>query len=66
MMSGEAIKRAISTFFRAELNRFRRWFETSEARRFDKRIEQDVEAGKLDRTADEALAEHGAGRTREL
>jgi hypothetical protein len=40
--------------------------ETSDAQRFDERIERDAKAGKLDRMADEALAEHRAGRTREL
>jgi len=41
-------------------------FETFDAQRFDERIERDAKAGKLDRMADEALAEHRAGRTREL
>ena len=50
----------------ADLDRFRAWFETLDAQRFDERIERDARAGKLDRMADEALADHRAGRTREL
>ena len=66
MISLECIKRAISELSFTELDRFREWFETFDAQRFDERIEQDAQAGKLDRIADEALAEHRTGRTREL
>jgi hypothetical protein len=66
MMSLEDIERAISELSFPELDRFRAWFETFDAQCFDERIEQDAQAGKLDRIADEALAEHRAGRTREL
>jgi len=66
MTTVEDIERAISQLAPAELDRFRAWFETFDAQRFDERIEREVRAGKLDRMADEALAEHRAGRTREL
>jgi len=66
MMTIEDIERAISQLPPAELDRFRVWFEMFDAQRFDERIERDAKAGKLDRMADEALAEHRAGRTREL
>jgi hypothetical protein len=66
MMTVEDIERAISQLSSAELDRFRVWFEAFDAQRFDERIERDAKAGKLDRMADEALAEHHAGRTREL
>jgi hypothetical protein len=66
MMSLEGIKRAISELSFTELDEFREWFETFDAQCFDERIEQDAQAGKLDRIADEALAEHRTGRTREL
>ena len=49
-----------------ELAKFRVWFEAFEAERFDRKIERDAKAGKLDRPADEALAEFRAGRAREL
>jgi len=66
MTTVEEIERAILQLPAAELDKFRVWFETFDARRFDERIERDARAGKLDRMADEALAEHRAGRTREL
>jgi hypothetical protein len=62
----EDIERAISQLPSAELDRFRVWFEAFDAQRFDERIERDDRAGKLDRMADEALAEHRRGRAREL
>jgi hypothetical protein len=66
MTSVEDIERAVSQLPPAELERFRMWFETFDAQRFDERIERGAKAGRLDRMADEALAEHRAGRTREL
>jgi hypothetical protein len=66
MTTVEDIERAILQLPPAELDRFRQWFETLDAQRFDERIERDARAGKLDRMADEALADHRAGRTREL
>ena len=66
MMSVEDIERAISELSSTELDRFCVWFETFDAQRFNERIEQNAQTGKLDRIADEALAEHRAGRTREL
>jgi hypothetical protein len=49
-----------------ELARFRAWFEAFDAQQFDAVIERDARAGKLDAHADEALAAHRAGRSREL
>jgi hypothetical protein len=46
--------------------RFRAWFETFDAEQFDAAIERDARAGKLDVLADEALAAHRAGRSRDL
>ena len=49
-----------------ELARFRAWFEAFDAQQFDAAIGRDAQAGKLDAHADEAVAEHRAGRSREL
>jgi len=49
-----------------ELRKFRAWFAEFDARAWDEQIEADSKAGKLDATASEALAEHSAGRTREV
>jgi len=60
------LERAIAELSSAELDTFRAWFETFDAQRFEERIEQDAQAGKLDRIANEALADRRVGRTREL
>ena len=66
MSTVEDIEQAVANLPPDELARFRRWFEEFEAARFDARIERDAKSGKLDRLADEALAEMRAGRAREL
>ena len=49
-----------------ELAAFRAWFEQFEAAQFDERIVRDVSAGRLDAIAEDAVAAHRAGRSREL
>jgi hypothetical protein len=65
-MAAEDIKKAVEQLPPHELARFRAWFEAFDAGRFDATIERDAQAGKLDALAGEALAEHRAGRSREL
>jgi hypothetical protein len=62
----EDIEKAILALSGDELAKLRDWFEELQADLFDQQIERDAKAGKLDRLADEALAHHKAGRTREL
>jgi hypothetical protein len=66
MTTAEEIEKAIEQLDPRELERFRAWFELFEANRFDAAIERDAHAGKLDTFADEALAAHRAGRSRDL
>jgi hypothetical protein len=66
MTSVDDIEKAIAKLKPNEINRLRAWFEEFQAARFDERIEQDARAGKLDRAADRALADHRKGRSREL
>jgi hypothetical protein len=49
-----------------ELAAFADWFERLQSERWDKRIEADADAGKLDKLADKALAAHRAGHTQAL
>jgi hypothetical protein len=51
---------------RDELAEFRDWFRKYDSDEWDKEIEQDVLAGKLDKLGNEAIAEHKAGRTKEI
>jgi hypothetical protein len=66
MPTAEDIEKAIEQLAPRELARFRAWFEAFDARQFDDAIDRDVRAGKLDAHAEEALAAHRAGRSREL
>jgi hypothetical protein len=66
MSTVEEIEQAISKLPPDDLARFRAWFEAFEAARFDEKIERDAKAGRLDRLADDALADYRAGRAREL
>jgi hypothetical protein len=49
-----------------ELAKFRAWFAAFDAQEWDRQIEEDVKAGKLDALADRALRDHEAGRTTKL
>jgi hypothetical protein len=60
------IEEAVSRLPPEELAAFRAWFEAFEAERFDRRIDEDAEAGRLDRLADEALDDLRRGNVRAL
>jgi hypothetical protein len=62
----EKIEKAFLELTEAEQAKFRQWYTEYDARLFDEEIERDAKAGKLDKLAEKALAEHRAGRTREL
>jgi hypothetical protein len=49
-----------------ELAEFRDWFLEFAWAAWDRQLENDVRAGKLDALADEALREHAAGKTKPL
>ena len=66
MTTVEDIEKAIEQLDPRELARFRAWFEAFDAEQFDEAIANDASAGKLDAYAEEALAAHRAGRSRDL
>ena len=66
MTTVEDIEQAIQKLAASEFDRLRAWFEDYQAARFDQEIARDAEAGKLDRLADQAIADFGRGRAREL
>ena len=49
-----------------ELATFRDWFRRYDSDEWDKEFERDVTSGRLDKLAQEAIAAHKAGRTREI
>jgi len=65
-MTVEELERAVSELPPEELRRFREWFAEFEAERWDRQIERDLRAGRLDSLVEEARAEHRSGRTRPL
>jgi len=66
MTKVEKIEQDIRKLDRKELLAFRRWFREYDSDEWDRQIEEDVRAGKLDKLAEEALAAHRAGKSKEL
>lgn len=62
----EKLEREVRNLSEKELATFREWFAAFDAAEWDRQMEDDVRAGKLDRLADAALTEHHAGRSRKL
>ncbi len=62
----EKIEQDVRKLRRDELSAFRRWFREFDSDEWDRQIEEDVLAGKLDKLAEEALAAHRAGKSKEL
>jgi uncharacterized HAD superfamily protein len=66
MTTLEDIEKAVTKLSREQLAKFRAWFEEYDARLFDEKIERDAKAGKLDKLAERARANHKAGRRTEF
>ena len=62
----EEITGAVKRLPKNDLARFRKWFAEYDAAVWDRQLEQDVRAGRLDALGREALREHRAGRTTTL
>jgi hypothetical protein len=65
-MTTDDLEKAVSKLPPDQLAKFRAWFEAFDGARFDEKIERDAKTGKLDRLAEQALADFQKGRTREL
>jgi hypothetical protein len=66
MTKVESLEREVEQLAPEELAAFRAWFVERDWQAWDRELEQDVAAGRLDRFADEALAEYERGETKEL
>lgn len=66
MSDVEQIEQQIKGLDDQAFAQLRQWFIEYDHARWDRQIEADSAAGKLDFLADEALAEHRAGKTRPL
>jgi hypothetical protein len=66
MTKVEKIEQDVRELNHDELLAFRKWFREYDSDEWDRQIEEDVRAGKLDKLAEEALAAHRAGKSKEL
>ncbi|TIR17870.1 MAG: hypothetical protein E5X34_23070 [Mesorhizobium sp.] len=62
----EQIEKSVAELSPEELKAFAAWFEALQADLWDKQIEADVKAGRLDKLLAEARAEIAAGKLRDL
>ena len=57
----EALEREVEKLSREELATFRQWFLEYDWQAWDRELEEDIAAGKLDKLAAEALEDHRLG-----
>ena len=62
----EAIEHQIRQLSPEELTALREWFAAFDAEVWDRQLESDVRAGKLDALAEKALKAHASGATTKL
>lgn len=61
-MTAKELEIAVTELPPAELSRFAKWFEEYIADAWDRQIEEDIAAGRLDKAGRQADAEFEAGR----
>ena len=66
MRKVEEIEQDIEKLNKNELKSFRRWFINFDTEAWDSQISSDVESGKLDNLADEAIKEYRTGKAGKL
>jgi hypothetical protein len=65
-MSVQEVEQAICHFTADELKTFRQWFADFDMEQWDRKIENDSNAGRLDHLINKALGEHRAERSTDL
>ena len=66
MSTVKEIEAAVSRLSQDELSKFRSWFVEFDAEAWDRQLEEDVAAGRLDQLAEEALRDLREGRCTDL
>ena len=66
MSEVEQIENRIKNLSSQELAKLRAWFAEFDAQAWDRQIEADSKAGKLNHLIEKSLAEHKAGKSRPL
>lgn len=62
----ELIEQEIRNLSADELAQLRSWFLELDTEQWDKQIERDAASGKLDKLFEKSLADHRAGKSREI
>lgn len=62
----EKIEHQIEALTAQELAEFRRWYREFDAEAWDRQVQEDIQANKLDVFAEEALKVYQAGKAREI
>jgi len=62
----EELEKEISELPQDQLRKFRAWYEKFDAAKWDKQIDTDAASGKLDALAEQAIADHKAGKSTKL
>jgi hypothetical protein len=66
MTTVDEISGVVKRLPKKELARFRKWFAEYDANVWDRQLDADAQAGKLDALIREAQRDHRAGRTKRL
>ncbi len=66
MQTIQELQSIVSQLSADELARFRKWFDKFDAEVWDRQFEEDVKSGKLDRLANQAIADFKAGKCKQL
>ena len=66
MPSLQLIESQVAALPEPELRQFRSWFDGFDAQRWDCALTADINNGKLDSLAAEAIAQYGAGKCKPL
>ncbi len=66
MQTIQELQSVVSQLSADELARFREWFDKFDAEVWDRQFEEDVKSGKLDRLANQAIADFKAGKCKQL
>ena len=66
MNTVQEIEKAITRLHKDDLTVLREWFEEFGAKMWDKQFEEDVQSGKLEKLANEAITDFRAGKCKEL
>jgi len=66
MSTVQEIEKAITQLPKDDFAVLREWLEEFEAKTWDNRFEEDVQSGRLEKLANEAIADFRAGKCKEL